>query len=115
VTAGYCTREQLGRFIIDLPAGKSVNDTSIWSARVELSANQSQPINTEKLKASGLWDNPEGNPTPPISKYDSPWRRASGKSFYRQITPIEPSGVVAYKEPIHYPVKKTGYYCVGGK
>uniref|UniRef100_A0A8H7Y739 Uncharacterized protein n=1 Tax=Psilocybe cubensis TaxID=181762 RepID=A0A8H7Y739_PSICU len=71
VSAGYCTRAQLGRFILDLPVGKSINDTSFWSARVQLPANKT----TSPKASNGFWDNPEGNPTPPISPYASPWRR----------------------------------------
>jgi len=112
-SAGYCKHEQLGHFILDLPEGKSVNETSFWSALVELPANQSSLIPTKALETSGLWNNPKGNPTPPPSKYDSPWRRALETMLAsRQATTVDSTGVVVYKEPIHYPVKKTGFYCV---
>lgn len=84
---GYCTQEQLGQFILNLPNGTSLNDTSFWSARVELPGN---------------------NTVPPA---DSPGRRTS--KHLRQATAANPSQVLTYTEPIHYPVAKTGYYCIG--
>ncbi|ETW87041.1 hypothetical protein HETIRDRAFT_468833 [Heterobasidion irregulare TC 32-1] len=33
VRGGFCSQSQLGRFILDLPEGRSINDTSFWSAR----------------------------------------------------------------------------------
>ncbi|KAF8078867.1 lung seven transmembrane receptor-domain-containing protein [Lyophyllum atratum] len=114
VAEGTCTREQLGRFILDLPSGKLVNETSFWSARVELPANKSS---RNDASTTGLWDNPDGNPTPPPSNYTSPWRRRSVSSYSssvssRQMTGSVSNGLYAYSEPIIYPVRKTGYYCV---
>ncbi|KAF8913100.1 protein PTM1 [Gymnopilus junonius] len=109
VVAGYCTRDQLGRFILDLPAGKSLNETSFWSARVEL------PESPTDSRTSGLWDNPAGNPTPPSSNYTSPWRHRSVEDVHlskRQVTPIPANQFLEYSAPIHYPVTKTGFYCV---
>jgi hypothetical protein len=114
VTQGFCTQDQLGRFILDLPEGKSVNDTSFWSARLQL------PASNATSSSEGFWNNPAGNPTPPPSKYTSPWRhRDRGalsprlSSVPRQSTDFSPSGLHLYTEPIQYPVRKTGYYCVG--
>jgi hypothetical protein len=113
VTQGFCTQDQLGRFILDLPEGKSINDTSFWSARLQLPASNGS-------SSEGFWNNPAGNPTPPPSKYTSPWRhRDIGTlpprlpSVPRQTTNSGPSGLYQYTEPIQYPVRKTGYYCVG--
>ncbi|KAJ3516362.1 hypothetical protein NLJ89_g1171 [Agrocybe chaxingu] len=114
VTGGYCTREQLGLFILDLPAGKTVNETSIWSARVELPANKTSSVGGE-ASSNGFWDNPAGNPTPPADPYASPWRRDAfllPSRSVRQATPISSSGTLEYTSPIHYPVPKTGFYCV---
>ncbi|CAA7265932.1 unnamed protein product [Cyclocybe aegerita] len=114
VTGGYCTREQLGLFILDLPAGKTVNETSIWSARVELPANKTSSVGGE-ASSNGFWDNPAGNPTPPADPYASPWRRDAfslPSLSARQATPISSSGTLEYTGPIHYPVPKTGFYCV---
>ncbi|KAF8898991.1 protein PTM1 [Infundibulicybe gibba] len=72
-----------------------------WSARVELPANKALPTN-------GLWDNPEGNPTPPSDNFTSPWRRGTNA-----IRLASPDGIYKYQSPIHYLVEKTGYYCVG--
>ncbi|KIL71694.1 hypothetical protein M378DRAFT_64852 [Amanita muscaria Koide BX008] len=113
--AGHCTKAQLGQFIIDLPDGKSMNDTSFWSARVALDGH-SNAMRDEDPLANEFWDNPT-NPTPPPSDYTSPWRqaRSPSKDFSisrRQSVNVSPSGISHYKEPIHYFVKKTGYYCV---
>jgi hypothetical protein len=67
--------------------------------------------------ANEFWDSPT-NPTPPPSDYTSPWRqaRSPSKDFSisrRQSVNVSPSGLFHYKEPIHYVVKKTGYYCAG--
>ncbi|KIM47770.1 hypothetical protein M413DRAFT_209068 [Hebeloma cylindrosporum] len=113
VTAGYCTREQLGLFIIDLPSGKSVNETTFWSARVQLPANKTTPTATLSTALGSLWDNPAGNPTPPSSPYDSPFRRRSAASFDDAgVTQVPANHVLSYSEPIHYPVPKSGFYCV---
>ncbi|KAF8973663.1 lung seven transmembrane receptor-domain-containing protein [Flammula alnicola] len=112
VNSGYCTADQLGRFILDLPASKSVNTTSFWSARVELPANKTAPTSSS---SAGLWNNPAGNPTPPNSSNTSPWRRSANiytDRIARQVTEVSSTGVLVYNEPIHYPVKKTGFYCV---
>ncbi|PPQ63791.1 hypothetical protein CVT24_004333 [Panaeolus cyanescens] len=110
VSAGYCKAAELGRFIINLPASKSLNDTSFWSARVQFSGNKtSSPSTAGEVSSKGFWDNPEGNPTPPPSPYTSPWRRSLAA---RQQTTIPSSGVLSYTSPIHYPVPKTGFYCV---
>ncbi|KAF9535642.1 protein PTM1 [Crepidotus variabilis] len=106
---GYCSHEQLGQFILDLPEGTSVNQTSFWSATVELSSNNTQTLPTSALSTSSFWDDPDGNPHPPKSQYDSPFRR---DLLPRQSTPMPTSGPLIYKEPLHYQVTKTGFYCV---
>lgn len=68
--------------------------------------------------SNGIWDNPEGNPTPPSSEYDTPGRRhlslrQEATILSRQVNNPSPGGIFQYSEPIHYIVKKTGYYCVG--
>ncbi|KZT02462.1 uncharacterized protein LAESUDRAFT_738744 [Laetiporus sulphureus 93-53] len=104
VRGGYCDNSQLGRFIIDLPEGKSVNDTSFWSARVSFSRSDSTSPSSDTT-TNGFWDNPEGNPTPPESNNTSPWRRDEA------LNP-SPSGILTYELPIQYKMRKTGYYCV---
>ncbi|KAL0063379.1 hypothetical protein AAF712_009688 [Marasmius tenuissimus] len=102
VNSGFCTKEQEGRFILDLPAGKKIEETSFWSARVELPATHtSRNDDGGEISTSSFWDNPEGNPTPPTSEYDSPWKRNPS-----------PEDLYHYTEPIQYLVRKTGYYCV---
>ncbi|KAJ7897061.1 lung seven transmembrane receptor-domain-containing protein [Mycena olivaceomarginata] len=111
MAAGFCTQAEMGKFIIDLPIGKYLNSTSFWTARVELPANR-----TERSEAGGdasgssFWDNPAGNPNPPSNNYTSPWRR-SLSSRADDLNP-SPDGLYSYSQPIHYLVRKTGYYCV---
>jgi hypothetical protein len=104
----------MGKFIIDLPSGKSLNSTSFWTARVELPANRtsrSGPVG--EASSSGFWNNPEGNPTPPSSNYSSPFRRSfTSRAVQDNLNP-SPDGLYSYSDPIHYLVRKTGYYCVG--
>lgn len=123
---GVCDNSQLGRFILDLPQGMSVNQTSFWSARVSFSSgNDASTPPDGEVGTSGFWDNPEGNPHPPdeYSEHTSPWRRRElsrrdslDASFItRQDGDMNPSpsGVLSYRDPIQYLVRKTGYYCVG--
>ncbi|KAG6862135.1 hypothetical protein C0995_004217 [Termitomyces sp. Mi166 len=114
VTEGTCTRDQLGRFILDLPSGKQVNQTSFWSARVELASNKTL-ANDANVTSSRFWDNPAGNPTPPASNYTSPWLRRDLPSEQNSLLrrQAEYPDLYSYTMPIHYPVRKTGYYCVG--
>ncbi|KAF9567045.1 protein PTM1 [Agrocybe pediades] len=113
LSAGYCDRSQLGHFILDLPSSVSIKDTSFWEARVQLPGNSTSGGRTP-VAASGFWDNPDGNPTPPTSPYNSPWRRRSLKNSVvaRQATEVNSDHILVYNQPIHYPVRKTGYYCV---
>ncbi|KAJ7492427.1 lung seven transmembrane receptor-domain-containing protein [Mycena latifolia] len=109
MAGGFCTQAEMGKFIIDLPAGKYLNSTSFWTARVELPANQTAR-ETSGTNTNSFWDNPKGNPTPPPGNYSSPWRR----SLVSRVDNLNPSpdGLYSYSGPIHYQVRKTGYYCV---
>ena len=124
VRGGFCNNSQLGRFILDLPQGKRVNETSFWSARVAFSSGNQQPAGEDAdVQASSFWDNPDGNPNPPDedSEYTTPWRRNAVQArslAARQddggLNP-SPTAILTYKEPIQYLVRKTGYYCVGAQ
>ncbi|THH07355.1 hypothetical protein EW145_g3438 [Phellinidium pouzarii] len=78
VRGGFCNSDGLGKFIIDLPAGKSLNETSFWTARVGFRSNGT----TSKMSRQ---DSGPTSPGPDVLWYD---------------------------EPIQYPVRKTGYFCV---
>jgi len=111
VQGGFCSQAELGRFIFDLPEGKSVNETSFWSAQVAF------PAGGGRAESSGFWNDPDGNPTPPASNNTTPWLHRAPRSLpkvVRQASALNPSptGVLTYKEPIQYLVRKTGYYCV---
>ncbi|KAI0782376.1 lung seven transmembrane receptor-domain-containing protein [Irpex lacteus] len=119
VRGGFCDNSQLGRFIIDLPTDKSINQTSFWTARVGFGDSPSSPPpSNETVGSSGFWDNPEGNPTPPDanSEYTSPWKRGEieTRALVRRQDALNPSpgGILRYSQPIQYLVRKTGYYCV---
>jgi len=80
---GSCSYEDLGSFIIDLPSGKSLNDTSIWSKRVIFSGQSSTNADTLSKVAttggspakghSGI--SPNGDPIPRDVNPTSPWKR----------------------------------------
>ncbi|CCM04443.1 uncharacterized protein FIBRA_06623 [Fibroporia radiculosa] len=115
IRGGYCENSQLGRFIVDLPTGKSLNETSFWSARVNFPQNVTASSlfpSSDAASTSGFWNNPEGNPTPPGSNYTSSWRRNAEVHSKRQGLNPSPSGILTYHQPIQYKVRKTGYYCV---
>lgn len=140
MTSGYCSREELGEFIIDLPGQLSINSTSIWSHRV-IFPNQLSPVSSKSessVEGDGFWDNPAGNPTPTDSEYASPWRRSPSPVYDADGTDTWTDGdfhimatgtadaaaststssgtsggaTLYYHDPINYPVPKTGYYCV---
>lgn len=106
---GFCSQAELGQFILDLPEGKTQNETSFWSARVAF------PAKGRTIQASGFWNSPDGNPTPPPGNYTTPWRRTAGSlpNVVRSALNPSPTGILTYNEPIQYLVRKTGYYCVG--
>ncbi|KAK0233676.1 lung seven transmembrane receptor-domain-containing protein [Armillaria fumosa] len=113
VVGGFCTTSELGRFILDLPSGKSINDTSFWSARVQLprTSDTNSTSTSEEFWANA----PGGLPTPPPSaddEYTTPWRRRSPELAHRDSLNPSPNGIHMYTEPIQYLVRKTGYYCV---
>ncbi|KAI0308170.1 lung seven transmembrane receptor-domain-containing protein [Multifurca ochricompacta] len=109
VRGGFCDSSDLGRFILDLPTGKSIEDTSFWSARVSFPESERSSGNST---SQGFWDNPAGNPTPPSSVNASPFRRGIQTRQNGSDPSPSPSGLFAYHEPIQYPIRKTGYYCV---
>src|ERR1700731_3901633 len=57
VNGGYCSSDNLGSFILDLPSEKSISDTSFWSARVSFDEGQGGSLGGT-LSSKGLWDNP---------------------------------------------------------
>ncbi|RXW19153.1 hypothetical protein EST38_g6688 [Candolleomyces aberdarensis] len=116
MAAGYCMADQLGRFILDLPSGKTINSTSFWSERVQLPANKTT-ISPTSVSVAEFWNNPSGNPTPPASNHTSPWRRERRSLrpvslTTRQFQSRDDHGLYEYNGPIHYPVTTDGFYCV---
>jgi hypothetical protein len=110
VRGGFCDSSDLGHFILDLPEGRSIENTTFWSARVAFPGSEGGSGNAT---SEGFWDNPAGNPTPPPSEDASPFRRGlQTRQAGPNLNP-SPSGLLVYHEPIQYLVRKTGYYCVG--
>ncbi|KAF8481985.1 lung seven transmembrane receptor-domain-containing protein [Russula ochroleuca] len=106
VRGGFCDASNLGRFILDLPTGKSIENTTFWSARVAFPGSDNNATDQD------FWDNPAGNPTPPPSEHTSPFRRDL-QTRQASVNPNpSPPGLLVYHEPIQYLVRKTGYYCV---
>ncbi|KAH7909796.1 protein PTM1 [Hygrophoropsis aurantiaca] len=120
IKGGLCAYSDMGKFIVNLPSGQNIAQTSFWSARVALRSS------TGSAAASGdLWQNPDGNPTPPPSNYTTPFRsrsivappninkvaRQTSGSSSSALNP-SPSSVLSYADPIQYHVRTTGYYCV---
>jgi hypothetical protein len=110
--SAYCDESQLGRFIIDLPSTIPIDQTTFWYARIGFRSGDNPPsggqTSNDTTSTGGLWDDPDGNPTPPPDENASPWRRADPDP----LNP-SPSGILWYQEAIQYNVRKTGYYCVG--
>ena len=101
--AQLCDVSMLGKFIVELPEGKALNETSIWSGSVG--------FHTNSTTASTLWESPGGNPVLPDGPINSTTNWSLSRLYPRQALPSDPS--VLYNEPIHYIVPKKGYYCVG--
>ena len=112
----FCSSSELGRFIVKLPDSVPMNDTSFWTARVAFSKGGASNSSGSEVSVGGFWNNPAGNPAPPDdANYTSPWKRNSdlrARQSGASLNP-SPSGIMSYKEPIQYLVRKTGYYCVG--
>ena len=127
---GYCSYADLGSFIIDLPSGKSLNETSIWSKRVIFGSAQPSTnvdFTPSKIAAkggsrakSGSGDSPGGSwkrtPTPIAQENEDD----AGDEMFHTLadatsTPASSSSsnnTLNYAEPVIYPVPTTGYYCV---
>ncbi|KAI0296242.1 lung seven transmembrane receptor-domain-containing protein [Russula brevipes] len=56
VRGGFCSASNLGRFILDLPTGKSIENTTFWSARVAFPGSEGRqaPVNPNP-SPSGLF------------------------------------------------------------
>ncbi|KAJ8597616.1 hypothetical protein M405DRAFT_876881 [Rhizopogon salebrosus TDB-379] len=108
VRVGFCSPENLGKFIFSSDDGTTISQTSLWTASIAL--NQT----TSDSDSSGFWDNPEGNPSPPDDEDSSPWRRELQHISRQSNETLNPSpyDTIAYTQPIQYQVRKTGYYCV---
>ncbi|KAG8760678.1 hypothetical protein FRC14_002359 [Serendipita sp. 396] len=92
---GYCGPETLGDFIINLPNGISIEQTSIWSRRLILPYHSNSTTTSKDSSVAvdnGFWDNPAGNPSvdPTDSEYTSPWRKRS--PIYDENSPTNTTG-----------------------
>lgn len=116
--SGLCSYENIGKFIFgteDPNDDTLITQTSFWTASVALGA-----AGVAESNSPSLWDDPQGNPTPPSEDNTSPWLPRGVAPVVVHVTlrdndPLNPSpsGTLAYTSPIQYQVRKTGYYCVG--
>jgi hypothetical protein len=116
VAGGFCSADNLGRFILDFPPGKSINDTSFWSASVGFhSANatnspSSSRNNRADYSAVTIDENTLKFRPRSVKRY-SRYLQARQQSTGSPLN-VSPSGIYWYEQPIQYNVRKTGYYCV---
>lgn len=108
VRGGFCDSSGLGRFILDLPTGKSIEDTTFWSARVAFPESERGSSNATGRR----WINIGGSPTFPQNERTSAFRRDLQTRQAGANPNPSPPGLLEYHEPIQYLVRKTGYYCV---
>jgi Lung seven transmembrane receptor len=106
---GLCSHEELGSFIVDLPSGKSINDTSIWSKRVIFSGHPSTNVDLHDAPSKvvtkayapangGFWDNPDGNPTPTDTDFASPWKRTPTPAAQRdEDATKDENGIISHR------------------
>jgi len=89
--SGFCSQEELGSFIFDLPSGKSLNDTSIWTKRVIFSGHPSSIVDLHDTPSratakgaspakGGSGDNSNGNPPTTDTDLTSPWKRTPAQN-----------------------------------
>ena|ERR1700722_10292297 len=105
MSGGFCTFADLGKFIFDIPDGKTISDTSFWSARVTFQTTKARCV----IAWSDFWDISERRMSNPSS------RRTPAVGSRQSSDPLNPSppNILQYSTPIQYKVRKTGYYCVG--
>ncbi|KAF8274128.1 protein PTM1 [Lactarius quietus] len=109
VRGGFCDSSDLGHFILDLPDGKSIENTTFWSARVAFPGSEGSSGNTTDEDLGG---DSTGTPTTLPNEDASAFRRDL-QTRQTDLNPNpSPSGLLVYNEPIQYLVRKTGYYCV---
>ncbi|KAI9570240.1 lung seven transmembrane receptor-domain-containing protein, partial [Boletus coccyginus] len=118
VKSGLCSYENIGKFIFgteDPNDHTLVTQTSFWTASVVL--NQT---GIAEIIPPSLWEDPQGDPTPPPEDNTSPWLPRGVAPVVVHAAPRDndplnssPSGILAYTSSIQYQVRQTGYYCVG--
>ena len=83
---GFCSYDELGSFIVNLPSGKSLNDTSIWSKRVIFSGHPSTIVDLHDRPSAVTTKgesptrgrsevHPNGDSTPPNTDFATPRKR----------------------------------------
>jgi hypothetical protein len=110
VRGGFCDASGLGRFILDLPTEKSIENTTFWSARVAFPGSERGSGNAA---GQGRWINLGGSPPSSRDERTSAFRRDLQTRQAGANPNPSPPGLLEYHEPIQYLVRKTGYYCVG--
>ncbi|EJT99947.1 hypothetical protein DACRYDRAFT_23484 [Dacryopinax primogenitus] len=121
VNAGFCATQNLGEFIVNLPSGMSINQTSVWTASLYFSNSTRGAIPSSPNEgaqpnktSSDLWIPPDGSlPKIPSgdTEHSSPFRSRAVLNQERGLESRQ--NRIRYTQPIQYPIKRKGYYCVG--
>ncbi|KAI9068044.1 hypothetical protein FKP32DRAFT_196235 [Trametes sanguinea] len=108
---GLCEKSQYGRFILDLPPGRTVEDTSFWSAGIRFREFvNGRPNSSVNGSSEILHGRSKSQTTPCID--DMPQRRARSIVTTRPGVRPSPAEIVCYDGPIRFPVREHGYYCI---
>ncbi|KAJ3011419.1 hypothetical protein NUW54_g2183 [Trametes sanguinea] len=108
---GLCEKSQYGRFILDLPPGRTVEDTSFWSAGMRFRESANGHPNSSVNRSLKILDERSKSQTAPCIDYLRQ-RRASSIITTRPGVRPSPTDIVCYDGPIRYVVRELGYYCI---
>lgn len=97
VSKEYCSHDELGGFIFDLPPENSMNETSFWTARIAFRSS----LNNGDTLSTRMNDNDFLKEIP-----------FSSANVHDRYNP-SPSDVLTCEQPVCHKARKSGYYCVG--
>lgn len=115
VLEGFCRAADLGHFILDLPQGKTQDQTSIWSASIAFHPPKSKSMRERDAQPQAQAQSSAAASTTTAAA--TPAQTQAPDPAAPQQTQIMAGGdagrTMYYAGPIEYAVRKTGYYCVG--
>ncbi|OSD03287.1 hypothetical protein PYCCODRAFT_1458672 [Trametes coccinea BRFM310] len=110
---GLCEKSQYGRFVLDLPHGKAIENTSFWSAGIrfrEVAHSRTHGLAKQPPEDFGARSEPQSalliGDLPPSQRQAN-----STVTTWQEFRP-SPADIVWYDGPIHYAVRELRYYCV---